>query len=96
MMNLTDLNEPYAYEDSFGSRVTLTLSGLRDPVHAIQLSPDGKYLALGNDGGNLEVYLFTHDQVCHYINYALDSRYGAWLGEKINLQSEGKDSDGWS
>jgi hypothetical protein len=46
------------YDDSFNSRISLTLSGLRDPVYAMQLSPDGKYLALGNEGGNLEVSIF--------------------------------------
>ena len=43
------------YDSSLNSRVSLTLAGPRDDVHAMQLSPDGKFLALGNEGGSLEV-----------------------------------------
>jgi WD40 repeat protein len=55
------MNAKEPYEDSFGSQVTLTLSGLGDSVFAVELSPDGKYLALGDDGGNLEVRICAHE-----------------------------------
>ena len=43
------------YDSSLNTRVSTTLVGPRDAVYAMHLSPDGKFLALGNDGGSLEV-----------------------------------------
>lgn len=46
-----------SYDSSLNSRVALTFPVTRDPVHAMALSNDGKLLAIGNDGGRLEVSL---------------------------------------
>lgn len=44
------------YDEWHNSRVALSVCTTTcDPVHAIALSADGRFLAIGNDGGNVEV-----------------------------------------
>ena len=82
------------YSSSLNSRVSSTLVGPRDDVHAMQLSPDGKFLALGNDGGNLEVgALFMQASSQCSLKYSiLDSQNRARLGKSTGLWRKDQNS----
>ena len=43
------------FDGSHNTRIGMTFSVTRDSVYSIALSGDGKLLAIGNDGGRLEV-----------------------------------------
>jgi hypothetical protein len=75
------------YDSSLNTRVSTTLVGPRDAVYAMHLSPDGKFLALGNDGGSLEVRIRSCkcQGQCSLKYSILDSQDRARLGKNTSL-----------
>jgi hypothetical protein len=66
-----------SYDNSLNSRVAMTFPvhvTRDDPVHAIALSNDGNLLAIGNDGGRLEVSSILSSTTGHGI-YSLTLRF---------------------
>jgi hypothetical protein len=45
------------YDDWHNTRLRASFPVTNDPIHAMALSADGRLLAIGNDEGNLEVYM---------------------------------------
>ena len=50
------------YDEWHNSRIALSVCTTTcDPIHAIALSADGRFLAIGNDGGNVEVRALCYE-----------------------------------